>query len=332
MVSVHRDVDVAHRTEWSSNAYSTPTRFDAWQDTLNRTYCDFDMSTSASKSFEARVISHSLPSFGVIECICDPCAASRGPREISRDDPDVMGVQLVLAGKEHMEIDGEQYSLVPGDIIIWDSTRRMEFEVTEQLHKISLMLPLRRLKDWFPVSRPNLCQVIDGRTGAGRLLGSFIRSVSPMATDRPCHNGEALGESTMGLLCNAADRFEPQVREKLRTVQLQHLKAFIDARLDDPELRLADVAVANRISIRYLHWLFEPMESTAAEYIMERRLALCARDLRNPLMRHRMISEVCFAWGFTNATHFSRRFRRRYGVSPSEYRDQETGKALIVER
>ena len=323
MAETRKDMAMAFRVEWNSLSYSALNQFDAWQDALNTTYCDFDIALPSARPYNAQVVSQFLPSFGVIECVCDPCAAKRGPRQISRDDPDVLGVQLVLAGKEFMEIDGEQYSLVPGDIIIWDSTRRMEFAVTERLHKISLMLPLRRLRDWAPVARSQVCQVIDGRTGAGRVLGSFIRSLSPATTDYPFHSGEALSESTMGLLCNAANSFEPREREKLRAVQLQSIKSYINDRLADPDLKLADVAAGNRISIRYLHWLFEPMNTTAGEYIMHRRLALCARDLRNPLMKHRMIAEICFAWGFMNAAHFSRRFRQRYDLSPSEYRNKQ---------
>ena len=44
--------------------------------------------------------------------------------------------------------------------------------------------------------------------------------------------------------------FQPREREKLRTVQLHNVKAYIDSRLGDPTLKLADVAGANRISIR----------------------------------------------------------------------------------
>ena len=322
VAEARKDVATAFRAEWSSHAYSVSNQYDAWQDALNSTYCDFDIAPRSSQRYSAQVVSHSLPSFGVIECVCDPCEAKRGSRQISRDDPEILGVQLVLAGKEFMEIDGEQYDLVPGDIIIWDSTRHMEFAVTERLHKISLMLPLRRLRDWAPVARSQVCQVIDGHTGAGRVLGGFILSMSPAAEDQPYHSGEALSESTMGLLCNAVNGFEPQEREKLRTVQLQSIKSYINDRLADPNLKLAVVAAANRISIRYLHWLFEPINTTAGEYIMRQRLALCAKDLHNPLMKHRMIAEICFAWGFTNATHFSRRFRQHYGMSPSEYRSQ----------
>ncbi|MCZ6770471.1 MAG: hypothetical protein O7G83_00620, partial [Proteobacteria bacterium] len=195
VAEARKDVATAFRAEWSSHAYSVSNQYDAWQDALNSTYCDFDIAPRSSQRYSAQVVSHSLPSFGVIECVCDPCEAKRGSRQISRDDPEVLGVQLVLAGKEFMEIDGEQYDLVPGDIIIWDSTRHMEFAVTERLHKISLMLPLRRLRDWAPVARSQVCQVIDGHTGAGRVLGGFILSMSPVATDQPYNSGEALSES-----------------------------------------------------------------------------------------------------------------------------------------
>ena len=46
MVSLRKDAEPAYRTEWSSLAYSVPNQYDAWQDTLNRTYCDFDVSLS----------------------------------------------------------------------------------------------------------------------------------------------------------------------------------------------------------------------------------------------------------------------------------------------
>lgn len=36
---------------------------------------------------------------------------------------------------------------------------------------------------------------------------------------------------------------------------------------------------------------------------------------------HMQISEIAFRWGFTNAAHFARAFRQRFGRSPSEARE-----------
>jgi AraC-like DNA-binding protein len=35
---------------------------------------------------------------------------------------------------------------------------------------------------------------------------------------------------------------------------------------------------------------------------------------------HRMIGEIAFSWGFSDLSHFSRRFRDQFGMTPSEAR------------
>jgi AraC family transcriptional regulator, positive regulator of tynA and feaB len=35
-----------------------------------------------------------------------------------------------------------------------------------------------------------------------------------------------------------------------------------------------------------------------------------------------MIGEIAFSWGFSDQSHFTRRFRAAYGMSPSDYRRQ----------
>jgi AraC-like DNA-binding protein len=42
--------------------------------------------------------------------------------------------------------------------------------------------------------------------------------------------------------------------------------------------------------------------------------------LEDPLQAHRTLSEIATGWGFSDMTHFGRRFKAAYGVLPSEYR------------
>lgn len=51
-------------------------------------------------------------------------------------------------------------------------------------------------------------------------------------------------------------------------------------------------------------------------YLTERRLAAA----RAMLLDGRNVTETCFACGYNNLSHFSRSFRRRFGVSPSRLR------------
>jgi AraC family transcriptional regulator, positive regulator of tynA and feaB len=54
--------------------------------------------------------------------------------------------------------------------------------------------------------------------------------------------------------------------------------------------------------------------------ILERRLARCRTALEDPMQAHRSISEIAYGWGFSDMTHFGRKFRETYGMLPSEYR------------
>jgi AraC-like DNA-binding protein len=108
--------------------------------------------------------------------------------------------------------------------------------------------------------------------------------------------------------------------ETRRRALLLQVHAFIEARLGDPALSPSGVAAANYISVRYLHKLFETEQTTVADWIRRRRLERCRRDLLDPALAGRSVDAIGQDWGLTDAAHFSRVFKRRFGVPPAEYR------------
>jgi AraC-like DNA-binding protein len=81
------------------------------------------------------------------------------------------------------------------------------------------------------------------------------------------------------------------------------------------------VARSCRITPRYLHHLFAGSEETVGRYLLRRRLEECARALVVPVQLGRTVAEIAFDHGFNSPTHFGRVFRRRFGVTPREYRE-----------
>ena len=55
-------------------------------------------------------------------------------------------------------------------------------------------------------------------------------------------------------------------------------------------------------------------QTTPSELLRERRLARAQNLLRE---RRGSVSEIAYAVGFDNLSHFSQAFRKRYGVAPS---------------
>ncbi|MCG8521073.1 MAG: helix-turn-helix domain-containing protein [Pseudomonadales bacterium] len=56
------------------------------------------------------------------------------------------------------------------------------------------------------------------------------------------------------------------------------------------------------------------------QYLISQRLLRCRRDLSNPAMTGRTITEIALGWGFQHPTHFSRRFKSEFGLTPYEFR------------
>jgi AraC-like DNA-binding protein len=107
-------------------------------------------------------------------------------------------------------------------------------------------------------------------------------------------------------------------------VHQQELRArlmrILEVRLPDPSLSPSEVASTLGISTRHLHRLFAGTGSTFGAWVRELRLERCHDDLLDSHLQHRTITEIAFAWGFSDSAHFSRSFKQRYGVAPQMFR------------
>jgi AraC-like DNA-binding protein len=76
------------------------------------------------------------------------------------------------------------------------------------------------------------------------------------------------------------------------------------------------------VSVSHIHRVFRSEPLTPSQYIWERRLEACSRDLLEPRLAGRPVAEIAYGRGFNDAAHFSRAFRERFGCSPREWRQQ----------
>jgi AraC-like DNA-binding protein len=71
-------------------------------------------------------------------------------------------------------------------------------------------------------------------------------------------------------------------------------------------------------TLNALYRAFAGTDESVMSYIQMRRLERARLELiapKNPLS----ISELAARWHFSDSSHFTRSFRKRYGVAPTEY-------------
>lgn len=304
---------------WRTSAVPSNDRYAAWEGMLRNVYGSWQPGRASGEPFDAAMIHHSVGGFQIVDCTCDPCGATRTRADISKDGKEALTIQLVLSGQEHFTIDEKRIILGAGDVLIWNTLQPMQFEVTEKLRKLSVTMPLSRVRSWLPNSWHSITNNLPHFSPGADFLSQFISALSPAFLAGRLQDGDALQESLMGVLVNVlGDRNVAPIG--LRETQLDLVKRYISANLVDPALGPEAIATARRISLRYLHALFETEPVTLQQHIILERLQRCRRDLGNPMMATRTITDIAFSWGFQNSTHFSRRFKAEYGMSPQDYR------------
>ena len=106
----------------------------------------------------------------------------------------------------------------------------------------------------------------------------------------------------------------------VKAARRRAIKADIAARLRDPRLDAGGVAARGGISPRYVRRLFQEEGTSFSAYVLGERLELAHRLLLHPGGAARTITAVAYACGFGDLSYFSRSFRSRFGMTPSELR------------
>ena len=109
----------------------------------------------------------------------------------------------------------------------------------------------------------------------------------------------------------------------LKDTLLSQIKVYIRQHLSDQNLSAKQIAQAHNISVRQLYkiWAFAEQQALS-EWILARRLEGARQSLTEDKNELRTIAATAHRWGFADGSHFARRFRAAYGISPREWRDQ----------
>ena len=155
------------------------------------------------------------------------------------------------------------------------------------------------------------------------LASAFLGMLPQHAAGLSLAGEEIVKHQTLDLiavsLATAMQRQKPRV-SSAKHLALLNLHAAIDSQLSAHDLDGPKVAAAAGISVRYANSVLAQEGTSLMRLIQTRRLERCRTALEDEGQAHRTISEIAYAWGFSDMTHFGRRFRARYGLLPGDCR------------
>jgi len=114
----------------------------------------------------------------------------------------------------------------------------------------------------------------------------------------------------------------PQQREALNATLQLRILMYVDANLHDHRLTPGGIAAAHNISTRHLYVLWAGADHglSLSQWIISRRLKRAEVQLSKEDPATTTVARIAHDCGFTDVSHFSRRFREAYGMTPREWR------------
>ena len=313
------------RQIWSTRTLAASRQFDAFREAVSETHLPWDLPSRREAAFSGQIRQQAMAGGRVIECNCDPCEGRRGPAELHRSGDAWYGVLFILRGRERIRQGRAETWLAPGDFALWDSTRPIDFAVDGVLHKITLLVPHRLLDGVLPQA----CDLVAARNptdrGRGALFASHLRTLARHRRHIEPANVPGVFGATLDLLAATLLPRPEHERHDRPSMHLVPVQQYILSNLGNSLLSPLSIARAHGISVRQLHRAFEHADMTLERWIWDNRLIRCRHDLLH--QRDATISQIAFAWGFSDAGHFSRAFRAKFGLPPRDLRKLATGVA-----
>jgi AraC-like DNA-binding protein len=276
---------------------------------------------------------------GAIWCIDSPLGmqfarVDAEPHEISGQNlnqPAAIWLVLLMQGSARLDYDDRKIDLMPGDIAYGPTFANAALRFLTDSRQ--LFINVQRLALNPRVFAPLSLKIgsLPGRSGINQVLSGMLHSLGDAIDQissedlRPVEL--SLTEFLITALGGEKGVFGLGGVAGARASRLHRICQGIEAVLSNPSLTLGIVAQRERVSTRYLQKLFTDAGNTFSHYLRTRRLDRCRADLISPLHAELSISEICFRWGFNGSAHFSRVFRKQYGLSPRDYRRLGTGSA-----
>ncbi len=292
-------------------------RLEFWQEIVCKKYVSASAETEVlDDEFAGSLTSGELGPLVVAELDAPLHFWSRKPRHVRNDDQDVFIVSLIQQGAGELTQRGRSARLGPGDLVIYDSGATFDYALRARTQLVKI--PRRLLES--KLDRPNdfLALKIDRSNPLSPILGDLLTRCLDIDLSRDLGPwiAKRLSNAIVDLLASICDLERDTLPETQVSAPLERVMRFARAHLDDPELAPEGLAAAGAISIRTLNRLFGTIGTTPMRWVWSQRLEASRVSLSQGEVRS--VTDAAFAHGFSELGHFSRSFKRTFGISPQK--------------
>jgi AraC-like DNA-binding protein len=249
----------------------------------------------------------------------DPQEVWRSRAAIARSHQDFFYLLYMRKGRMGVAQSGREAIIAPGNCLLVNSLEPYHFSLPDRDHCLSVQIPQHWLRTWLRHPEDATVMPLADRSAWGATLASALGNLSPDSLDNIAVPFGVVADQIGALLALAhGECAEPMTRQNASL--LRRLVRSIADRSSDPHTDPSSVASEHGISKRYLHLVLAQGGTSFGAALIEARLTRAKALLDDARFARLPIADIAWRSGFANPSHFARRFRRRYGTAPADYR------------
>src|SRR5712675_1575117 len=307
----------------STSGLAPKKQIQCWTDALTELFGQFDFDPLEASSLEGRINYTTVSRLKLCQIEASQHRLAHPISRAKSGEHPYVKILFQTYGISHFEQSGRRIELVPGDCLAYDvSCPHTIVSPSLTRHEV-VIVPKELLRErGFHSTKMSPCK-LSARNGTGRISHDFVHAAFDEANSLSPHNATGVADSLIDLLLlplREADTMFDRVGPEAMYIRAQ---AFIREHLRDPDLCIDQISAALGCTKRYLHMLFSDKGMTVSDYIWRARLLHCRQELET--QNGKTITDVAFSWGFSSSSHFSRVFRKYFGIVPSSIHKAQHG-------
>ncbi|HTY49531.1 MAG TPA: helix-turn-helix domain-containing protein [Steroidobacteraceae bacterium] len=300
---------------WSTEEVDPRRAFAYWVDTVCDRFLELDIDTPLRSQFRARLDQADFGPGALSFLDAHAQRVHRTQARIARTHHAVFFLLQLRAGEMRLEQLGREVHVRNGECVLINGSEPYELECPHATSALAVRMPEEWLKRWLPHPQDCTARTL-GAGGWSSALCASLGSLQRESCAQLALPPGVVAEQLAVLLTLALGQARPAQPQGL----LQDLNRTLRERLAEGDLSPLAVAAQYGISKRTLHYAFATAHTTFVEQLTQLRLEHARELLSEVRLAGLPIAEVATRCGFTDPSHFARRFRRHFGQPPLQFR------------
>src|SRR4030081_2495936 len=284
-----------------------------WSDALTDLCGQFDVDPLEASSLDGRINYTTVSQLKLCQIEASQHRIAHTVSGVRLSEHPFVKILFQTHGISYFEQDGRRIEVMPGDCLAYDVSCPHTIVSPAQTRHEVVLVPKELLQErGFRLSKMSACK-LSARTGTGRIAYDFVHAAFSEAGKTSPHNAIGVADSLIDLLLLPLREAGTMFDRGGPVAMYVRAQLFIREHLRDPDLSIDQISAALGCTKRYLHMLFSDRGTTISDYIRHARLQNCRHELET--QAGKSVTDVAFSWGFSSSSHFSRVFRKYFGVA-----------------